>query len=81
MLETHGYFNESTEASIGARGLVESVVVIGHNEIGTVICIETTNGNSYHYGISNQAENVQQTQHKVELEGKTYTWTGSLAQL
>ena len=51
VLETHGYFNESIEASVGARGLVKSVSVVGHNSVGTVVCIQTTSGNTYHYGI------------------------------
>ena len=81
VLETHGYFNESIEASVGARGLVKAVSVVGHNPIGTVIRIETTSGNTYHYGISNQAEDAQQALHSVEFGGNTYTWNGSFAQL
>lgn len=81
VLETHGYFNESIEASVGARGLVEAVSVVGHNSIGTVVRIETTSGNTYHYGISNQAEDAQKALHTVEFSGNTYTWTGSFAQL
>lgn len=81
VLETHGYFNESIEASVGARGLVKTVSVVGHNSIGTVVRIETTSGNTYHYGISNQAEDAQKALHAVEFSGNTYTWTGSFAQL
>jgi hypothetical protein len=81
VLETHGYFNESIEASIGARGLVESVMVIGDNEVGTVISIKTTTGNTYQYGISNRSDAVQAGQHSVEFKGKTYTWTGAFAAL
>ncbi|MGF1805318.1 heparinase II/III family protein [Aliivibrio sifiae] len=81
VLETHGYFNESIEASVGARGLVKAVSVVGHNSIGTVVRIETTSGNTYHYGISNQAEDAQKALHTVEFSGNTYRWTGSFAQL
>lgn len=81
VLETHGYFNESIEASVGARGLVKTVSVVGHNSIGTVVRIETTSGNTYHYGISNQAEDAQKALHAVEFSGNTYTWTGSFVQL
>ena len=81
VLETHGYFNESIEASVGARGLVESVSVVGHNSVGTVVRIQTTSGNTYHYGISNQAEDVQQATHTVEFAGETYSWEGALAKL
>lgn len=81
VLETHGYFNESIEASVGARGLVESVSVVGHNSVGTVVRIQTTSGNTYHYGISNQAEDVQQATHTVEFAGETYLWEGAFAKL
>ncbi|MUI54725.1 heparinase II/III domain-containing protein [Aliivibrio fischeri] len=81
VLETHGYFNESIEASVGARGLVKAVSVVGHNSIGTVVRIETTSGNTYHYGISNQAEDMQHAVHIVEFDGKTYEWNGSFTQL
>ncbi|RVU84627.1 chondroitin lyase [Leucothrix sargassi] len=81
VLETHGYFNETFEASLNARGLVESVTVLGDNEIGTVISIKTTSGNTYEYGISNQAEDAQQATHSVEFAGKSYSWKGAFAQL
>ncbi|MDK9740334.1 heparinase II/III family protein, partial [Vibrio sp. D404a] len=81
VLETHGYFNESIEASVGARGLVESVSVVGHNSVGTVVRIQTTSGSTYHYGISNQAEDVQQATHTVEFAGETYSWEGAFAKL
>ncbi|MEZ9058500.1 heparinase II/III family protein [Vibrio pelagius] len=81
VLETHGYFNESIEASVGARGLVESVSVVGHNSVGTVVRIQTTSGNTYHYGISNQAEDVQQATHTVEFAGEIYSWEGAFAKL
>ncbi|MEZ8385047.1 chondroitin lyase, partial [Vibrio splendidus] len=74
-------FNESIEASVGARGLVKSVSVVGHNSVGTVVRIQTTSGNTYHYGISNQAEDTQQATHTVEFAGETYSWEGSFAQL
>ncbi|WP_435234320.1 heparinase II/III domain-containing protein [Psychromonas sp. PT13] len=81
VLETHGYFNESIEASVGARGLVESVTVVGDNEVGAVISIETTTGNTYLYGISNQAEAAQAGAHSVTFAGESYTWTGAFAAL
>ena len=81
VLETHGYFNESIEASIGARGLVESVSVVGHNNVGTVVSIKATSGNTYLYGISNQSEDAQAATHSVEFAGETYTWKGAFAQL
>lgn len=86
VLETHGYFNESIEASIGARGLVQSVTVLGHNTTGTVIEITLTSGKVYHFGISNRPSMIdvdgpQSGEHKVEFNGVTYQWKGATAQL
>ncbi|MDR9831488.1 heparinase II/III family protein [Vibrio sp. FNV 38] len=81
VLETHGYFNEEFEQSVNARGLVESVTVVGDNEIGTVVRLATTTGNTYHYAISNQNEDKQAGTHTVEFGGETFTWEGAFAQL
>ncbi|USD67289.1 heparinase II/III family protein [Vibrio sp. SCSIO 43136] len=81
ILETHGYFNEEFEASLNARGLVESVEVLGHNEVGTVVRIQTTSGNTYHIAISNREEAQQDAEHTVEFGGKNFTWTGAFAQI
>ncbi|AHG21900.1 chondroitin lyase [Chania multitudinisentens RB-25] len=35
--ETHGYFNEATESSTGARGQVERVEVVGHDDDVSVV--------------------------------------------
>ncbi|WP_413283376.1 heparinase II/III family protein [Vibrio sp. MA40-2] len=79
VLETHGYFNESIEASIGARGLVEAVEVVGHNDQATVVRIKTVSGKNYCCAISNLSEDKQQGQHSVEFAGETFNWTGSFA--
>ncbi|TVO33946.1 heparinase II/III domain-containing protein [Vibrio algivorus] len=79
VLETHGYFNESIEASVGARGLVEAVQVIGHNATGTVVEISLTTGKKYVFAISNKPN--PEGEHKVEFNGVQYQWTGATAQL
>ncbi|WP_226569703.1 heparinase II/III domain-containing protein [Mangrovibacter yixingensis] len=81
VLETHGYFNESIEASVGARGLVTSVTVIGSNKQGTVICIETTTMNKYYFGICNLDENQQNQAHSLVFDGTTYRWQGAFAEI
>ncbi|PWQ95143.1 heparinase II/III domain-containing protein [Leucothrix arctica] len=81
VLETHGYRNESFEASTDARGLVESVKVVGDNDIATVVSIKTTTDNTYEYGISNQEGDAQLATHSVEFGGKAYTWSGAFALL
>lgn len=81
VLETHGYFNESIEASVGARGLVKSVHVVGNNEVGTVVRIETTTNNTYHFAVCNLDEENQNAMHSVEFDGVVYAWEGAFAQL
>ncbi|WP_456294599.1 heparinase II/III family protein [Vibrio sp. AK197] len=79
VLETHGYFNESIEASIGARGLVDSVSVLGSNEVGTVVSIKTTTGKNYQVAICNLDEEQHENDHDVTFNGTTYRWKGPFA--
>ncbi|NMT19120.1 hypothetical protein HKA99_32755, partial [Vibrio parahaemolyticus] len=62
-------------------GLVESVTVVGNNEVGTVIRLQTTTGNAYHFAICNLDEDKQNAAHRVEFDGVTYTWEGAFAQI
>ncbi|WP_027696606.1 heparinase II/III domain-containing protein [Vibrio litoralis] len=86
VIETHGYFNESIEASVGARGLIQSIEVLGHNATGTVVEIRLVSGKLYQFGISNRPSMIdvngpQSGEHKVEFNGVEYQWTGATAQL
>jgi hypothetical protein len=81
VLETHGYFNEEFEASTNARGLVKSVTVVGHNEVGTIISLQTTTDNMYNFAICNLDEDMHSETHNVKFDGETFTWTGAFAQL
>lgn len=81
VLETHGYFNESIEASVGARGLITSIHVVGDNDVGTVIRIETTRHNIYYFAICNLADTQLQGKHTVAFDGVTYTWEGAFARI
>ncbi|WED23533.1 heparinase II/III family protein [Vibrio sp. JC009] len=79
VLETHGYFNESTEASVGARGLVRSVEVLGQNEQGTVVTISLESGKQYKVAISNREEAAQNELHSVSLADCVCEWSGPFA--
>ena len=81
VLETHGYFNESIEASVGARGLVNKVEVLGHNDNATVINVSTTSGKNYVVAISNLTGEALEAQHCVEFNGNRYQWQGPFAVL
>lgn len=78
VLETHGYFNEEFEQSVNARGQVKNLKIIGHNEMGSVVEIETAN-NIVTVMISNQADATNTTKHHIDIKGQTYTWTGFYA--
>ncbi|MEZ9839585.1 heparinase II/III family protein [Vibrio sp. 10N.261.52.C11] len=75
VLETHGYFNEEFEQSVNARGVVKDIKVVAHTNIGSVVEI-TTEKSNVTVMISNQLGATDSTEHKVELNGKVYSWTG-----
>ncbi|GAL25180.1 poly(beta-D-mannuronate) lyase [Vibrio variabilis] len=81
VLETHGYFNEEFEASVGARGLVESVATLADNDDATIIEVKTTSGNAYRFAISNRVEAEQDSLHEVSFGEETVSFTGSFAKL
>ncbi|MGV2987923.1 heparinase II/III family protein [Vibrio sp. E150_011] len=81
VLETHGYFNEEIEASVGARGLVESVKTLANNDDATVIEINTTSGNQYRFAISNKDEAAQNERHELTIDGELVSWNGSFARV
>ncbi|MCL1046692.1 heparinase II/III family protein [Shewanella electrodiphila] len=78
VLETHGYFNEEFEQSVSARGQVKNIKVVGHNEVGSVVEIETASS-VVTVMISNQADATKTTEHHLDINGQTYTWTGFYA--
>lgn len=75
VVETHGYFNEEFEQSVSARGVVKDIKVLAHTNIGSVVEI-TTEKSNVTVMISNQLGATDSTEHKVELNGKVYSWTG-----
>ena len=81
VLETHGHFDESVEASDSARGLVTVVTVLGENSDGTVVQIETTTGSLYRFGISNRTSENQEEEHNVNTALGVLNWTGAFSAL
>ena len=75
VLETHGYFNEEFEQSVNARGHVQDVCVIAHNDVGSVVEIETAQS-VVTFMVSNQLTASDSTAHQVLADGKTYQWNG-----
>lgn len=75
VLETHGYFNEEFEQSVNARGQVQDVRVVAHNEVGSVVEIETQQS-VVTFMVSNQLAATDTTAHQVSVDDKTYQWNG-----
>lgn len=81
VLETHGYFNESIEASDNARGKVKKIEIIGENDQGTVVEITSISGAQYRFGVSNIAELDKDQTHAVETSQGRFIWQGAMAAL
>lgn len=76
VVEPHGYFNEARERSIGARGKIESVRVIGHNDEASVVEVVGKDGWSWTVMVNNGAPS-ETASHSVTFDGTSYSWTGN----
>ncbi len=81
VLETHGYFNESIEASVDARGKVARVEVVGMDEVASVVRLHFVEGQALTFAVSNQTGGKQHEAHSVTFEGETFSWVGPYAKL
>ena len=79
VLETHGYFNESIEASVNARGQIKRVEVIGMNETGSVVRLHREDGQFDTLAVSNRTDGEQNGTHSVCFADLTFEWEGSVA--
>ena len=76
VIEPHGYFNEAREKSVRARGFIESVRVVGHNDDVTVVEITGKNDLRWTVGVNND-EASRAKSHEANFSGKRYSWTGN----
>ena len=79
VLETHGYFNESIEASVNARGQISRVEVVGMNDTASVVRLHRQDGQSDTFAVSNLTNGEQDGAHSVSFAGQTFEWTGPVA--
>ena len=77
VIETHGFYDEATETSEGARGDIEGIEVIGHNSIASVVRLLRKAGPVITVMLSNK-DNTD-ADHEVEFSGKRYDWRGAFA--
>ena len=76
VIEPHGYFNEATESSRAARGVIQAVEVLGHTEAGTVVKITGKEGLEWILAVTNEAASDSR-KHSVMVNGQAYEWTGN----
>ncbi len=76
LIEPHGYYNEAQEKSLRARGQIEQVNVIGHNEKGSVVEVKGKGGIFWLVMVTNGENNPTQ-KHKLTFDGTAYEWTGN----
>lgn len=76
VIEPHGYFNEATESSRAARGMIRAATVLGHSDAGTVVRITGKNGLEWILSVTNQ-EASDSRKHSVMVNGQAYEWTGN----
>jgi len=77
--ETHGYFNEAIEASLNARGQVESVEVLQADNTASVVVINLVDKKQIKVAVANAMGVDENTNTSVSINGETVSWTGPVA--
>jgi len=75
VIEPHGYFDESSESSLNAYGVIEKIEVVGYNDQATVIEVLGKNNLKWEI-IINNVESKKGKHNKVRIENKVYQWVG-----
>jgi hypothetical protein len=79
VLETHGYYDEASEASTGALGEVEAVEVLACDDVGSVVAITLRDGRSLTVMVSNRKDAATDLDHQVSFNGVEYKWSGGVS--
>jgi hypothetical protein len=77
--ETHGYFNEAIEASLNARGQVETVEVLQADDTASVVALHLVTGKQITVCVSNLVDADESTVTNVNINGEAISWTGFVA--
>jgi hypothetical protein len=75
VIEPHGVWDGTKEFTEGGFPSVQSVRVVASTDEGTVVAITGKAKLAWTLLITNRASDANAT-HRVEADGKTYTWTG-----
>ena len=78
VIEPHGYFNESSESSLNASGIIETVSIVGFNQKATVIEVQGKNDLKWQIIINNQKSKPDE-KNKILVNGEFYEWVGNYA--
>lgn len=82
LFETHGQFDEASEHCEGARGAMQHIDILGHNDQGSVVAIRgEAAGAPFHMTlmISNRADVCPTTEHRLFFNNTEYHWQGYFA--
>ncbi|GLS92695.1 hypothetical protein GCM10007916_37670 [Psychromonas marina] len=77
--ETHGYFNEAVEASLDARGQVDSVTVLHSDDSASIVSLNLVSGKQVQVCVSNVVDVAETTENNITVDGKVISWTGAVA--
>ncbi len=78
VLESHGYFNEAKEISYDARGQLERLEVVGHNDQASVIRLHGADF-VITVMVSNLSHVSDDTPNVVKFGEQQFQWTGQIA--
>lgn len=78
VLEPHGIWDGTKEFTTGGFPTITSVRVLAATDEGTVVAIDGINGIAWTFMVTNRATDPK-AEHRIEADGKTYTWTGNAA--
>ena len=77
--ETHGYFNEAIEASLNARGQVDSVTVLHADDSASVVSLNLVDGKQIKVCVSNVLGVNETTSTTIVIGAELVSWTGHVA--
>jgi hypothetical protein len=76
VIEPHGYFNEAAEISRRARPRIENIEVIGHDDVASVVRIESGD-TSWTVVVNNGLSTSRERE--VEFDGVTFSLSGNFS--
>lgn len=76
VIEPHGYFNEATESSRAARGIIQAVRILGQSDEGTVVEVTGKGKLKWTLAVTN-GDSSPTRDNRVMVDGEPYQWRGN----